>query len=161
MATRSALKKHSSGSKKNKTKKHVFINPTFNEIVEDNPHPITPRNKSDRWTTSVDEKLAREEVRNKKTRFIRARKEVPGLAAMSAIRKFNIKTHSSPDKQKDDIIEVKRNLPVLSPRKSESTWRKNTDERKKEKGIIPRLVSSVFGFFRGKKGGKKTRKNRK
>jgi len=159
MATRSALKKHSSGSKKNKTKKHVFINPTFNEIVEDNPHPITPRNKSDRWTTSVDEKLAREEVRNKKTRFIRARKEVPGLAAMTAIRKFNIKSHSSPDK--DDIIEVKRSLPVLSPRKSESRLRKNTGERKKENGIIPGLVSSVFGFFRGKKGGKRTRKNRK
>ena len=145
------LKKGSTG---NKTKKRVIINTNLNEGFIQIPEPITPTNKSMRWTSKVDEKLAREEVRKKNTRFLRARKEAPTIAAMTARRKFKL-----PD---DDHIDLKRttasqHIIDATVRRSHSVPEKKS--AKSSKGPISSVVSSVFGFFRGK-GGNKTRKNR-
>jgi len=157
-ALHSALKKT---TKKNKTQKHVFINPTFNEIAQDSPVPITPRNKSERWTTKYDEEKNRKEIKAEKIRrekFPSARKNAPFIAARIAQGRF--KTNSSPSSTDEDVIQIKRsNTPVLLHTRKELSKRMNSGETKK-KGFIPGIVSSVFGFFRGKKGGKKTRKNR-
>jgi adenylyl- and sulfurtransferase ThiI len=145
------LKKGSTG---NKTKKRVIINTNMNEGFIQIPEPITPINKSMRWTTVVDEKLAREEVRNKKARFLRARKETPAIAAMTARRKYKI--------HDDDHIDLKRT--TASQHIADATLRRSRSVPEKKsttssKGPISSAVSSVFGFFR-RRGGNKTRKNR-
>ena len=154
------LKKGSTG---NKTKKRVIINTNMNEGFIQIPEQITPINKSMRWTTVVDEKLAREEVRNKKARFLRARKETPAIAAMTARRKYKI--------HDDDHIDLKRTTgtpriiidPSVRRAKSVPINLKSNEPSKKSttssKGPISSAVSSVFGFFT-RRGGNKTRKNR-
>jgi hypothetical protein len=141
MSSRSTSKK---ANLKRKTKKQVFINPNFNEIIDDKQSPITESKKAELWTTRTDEKIIREQLKRKKEGFSRARKEAPVMAAMTARRKFNIKSPRSSPKSSSE---------------GKETWQEVRAERKTKKGIIPIVVDSVFRLF-GKKGGRKTRKVR-
>ena len=147
------------GTPINKTRKHVIINTDLNEGYINLPDAITDSTKRQRWTTATDEKLAREQVRNKRHGFQKARKEVPMLAAMAARRKFNIK-----DEDHVSVPRSSRSTSIIVHPSGRRT-RSIRDEPKfisaPEKGPISRAVSSVFGFFRGNRGGKRTRKNRK
>lgn len=159
--TRSILKKDNNVG--NKTRKRVIINTELNEGYIKSPDPITPRNKHDRWTSRKDEQIAREIVRSKKRGFEKSRRETPFLAAMTARRKFNLSN--------DDHIQIKRthgfttNPSVI---RSDSNFSdkqirefEKENIKKTKKGPIYSAVRSVFSFFTGKKGGEKTRKNRK
>jgi len=139
--TKSILKKK--GKSGNKTRKSVMINPNFNEVANDNPEPITPRSKNERWTNSIDSKLVREELTNKSNRFKNARKAVPNIAARTARQKYNIPS-PSPTKNDEDVIRVQR----TSRQTSIPTNR----------GPITRFVSGFMNLF--KRGGRKTRKNK-
>ena len=182
------------GPTTNKTRKHVIINTDLNEGYINIPEAITDSTKRQRWTTATDENLAREQVRNKRHGFKKARKEVPMLAAMAARRKYNINDVGDTPAQRarseisltDSRARSRRAHEELARASSASQGassgsRKATgpiphpkptpsirDERKpipppapRAQGPISSVVSSVFGFFTGRKGGKRTRKNRK
>jgi hypothetical protein len=146
--TRSILKKDNNVG--NKTRKRVIINTELNEGYIKSPDPITPRNKHDRWTTRKDEQIARENVRSKKRGFEKSRRETPFLAAMTARRKFNLSN--------DDHIQIKRTHGFTT---NPSVIISDSNIKKTKKGPISSAVMSVFSFFTRKKGGEKTRKNRK
>jgi hypothetical protein len=150
--TKSILKKDNNIG--NKTRKRVIINTELNEGYIKNPDPITPVNKHQRWTTRKDEQIARENVRSKKRGFEKSRRESPFLAAMTARRKFNLSD--------DDHIQIKRTHGfTTNPSYKKIKEFEKENIKKTKKGPISSAVRSVFSFFTGKKGGKKTRKNRK
>jgi hypothetical protein len=147
------------GTPTNKTRKHVVINTDLNEGFIHLPQPITDSTKRQRWTTVADEKLAREQVRNKRKGFQKARKEVPILAAMAARRKYNINDEdhiSAPRSSRSTSITIHPSVRRRRSTKDEPKFISSPG-----KGPISKAVSSVFGFFRGNRGGKRTRKNRK
>ena len=147
------------GTPTNKTRKHVVINTDLNEGFINLQEPITDSTKRQRWTTVADEKLAREHVRNKRKGFQIARKEVPILAAMAARRKYNINDEdhiSAPRSSRSTSITIHPSVRRRRSTKDEPKFISSPG-----KGPISKAVSSVFGFFRGNRGGKRTRKNRK
>jgi hypothetical protein len=153
---RPALK---TGSNKTKRDRHIVINEEMNTTDNKIPEPITDSTKRQRWTTVADEKLAREHVRNKRKGFQKARKEVPILAAMAARRKYNINDEdhiSAPRSSRSTSITIHPSIRRRRSTKDEPKFISSPG-----KGPISKAVSSVFGFFRGNRGGKKTRKNRK
>jgi hypothetical protein len=147
MSTKKSILKN---SKTNKTQKKVTINEDANEAFKEIPQPITPKSKAERWTTRTDEKLAREEIKNKEARFKRARKNIPYSAALLARSKF---PHNNENK---DVIQIKRHSTIFSEQ-SKNDKKKSS---KKKSGFIPSFVGTIFKRI-GLKGGRKTRKNRK
>jgi hypothetical protein len=159
---KSALKKGNA-----KTKKRVTINIDKNEgFINDKPDPITPRSKSQRWADPRDYEINRHIARREKydaaakeRAFLRARKNVPIMAAQIARGRF--RTGSPPSPRPEGTIQLRRGTPVPRPMQQHSqrrgTWRDNVGER--PKGPISSMVSSVFRFFG--RGGRKTRKNRR
>lgn len=156
MSTRkSALKK----SPKNKTKKSVVFNPTLNEVANDNPEPITPRSKAERWRTRREQDISmheasveRRQERERAASLARARRNVPEIAATIARGRF--RTGSPPSPRGQDVIQLRRAEPVRAANVQQAI-------NQQRQGIIPRMVGSVFRFFRGRRGGKATRKNRR
>jgi len=164
---KSALKKEQ--SKTQKTKKRVTINIEKNEGFNDNPEPITPRSKSQRWVDPEEADrnriLARKERHQneaKERNFLRARRNTPFIAAEIARGRFRTESHTSPIPS--GVIELRRGTPIppLVRRDTEEskTWRevKGIKRSTVRRGPIPSIVDSVFRFF-GKKGGRNTRKN--
>jgi len=144
---------------RNKTRKSVMINPNFNEVANDNPEPITPNSKNERWSNAIDSKLIREELRNKKKRFESARKAVPNIAARTARQKYNIPSPPSSPRVKQDLIQAPRTSRRMNVKATNSSVRVNrVVQQQPTKGPITRLVSGFMNIF--KKGGKKTRKNK-
>jgi hypothetical protein len=148
------------GTPVNKTKKNVVINTDLNEGYIKIPEHITDSTKSQRWATATDEKINREHVRNKREGFKKARKEAPILAAIVARRKFNIRD--------EDHISLSRSARSTRISVHPSVRRRTIRDEpariplpRQEKGPISSAVTSVFRFFSGKRGGKRTRKNRK
>ena len=141
-----------SGSR-SKTQKRVVINTDMNEGYIQTPHPLTPRTRKNLWTHPSEASKNREYVKHKKTLFLKARQTAPKVAATIARGRY--KTGSPPSPKSEDFIQLKRGAPVVSLQHEGKTWR----EVEGSKGIIPNMVGSVFRFF-GKKGGRKTRKNK-
>jgi len=148
--TRSILKTNGSHSK---TQKRVVINTDKNEGYIQQPHPLTPRTRKNLWTDPSEANKNRADVKHKKTLFLKARQTAPKVAATIARGRF--KTGSPPSPKSGDFIQLKRGIPVVSLHDEGKTWR----EVNGSKGVIPNMVGSVFRFF-GKKGGRKTRKNK-
>jgi hypothetical protein len=165
LSRKSALKKDQ--SKTQKIKKRVTINIDKNEGFNDNPEPITPRSKSERWVDPEEANrnriLARKERHQneaKERNFLRARRNTPFIAAQIARGRFRTESPSSPS----GVIELRRGTPIpsLARKNTEDseTWREVNGIKRStvRRGPIPSIVDSVFRFF-GKKGGRKTRKN--
>jgi hypothetical protein len=167
MSTQKSVLKRQS-SKTQKVKKNVVINLDKNEGFIKKPHPITPISKSELWTTALDEHKNRQEVRRikresemKERNFLKARKNVPFVAAQIASGRY--KTGSTPSPRESEVIELKKGIPLLPKKENNehaSFKLRNVNEKNvsRRKGAITTLVDSVFRFF-GKKGGRKTRKN--
>jgi hypothetical protein len=154
---KSALKKGNS-----KTKKRVTINTDKDEgFINDKPHPITPRSRSQRWADPKDYEINRVIARREKQaekdkgeKVLRARKNVPFLAAQ--IARGRLKT-GSPPSPRPNVIQLRRGTPVPRPMRHHTTWRDNDGER--PRGPVTSVVGSIFRFFG--RGGRKTRKNRR
>jgi hypothetical protein len=173
-----ALKK---AEKKNITKKRVRIDLGKNIKIDDSPDydPKSPRTKNELWEDPAlyehnhkDPQVKQEKKEEKKRiqksieeehKFLRARKSTPILAATIARGRFKTGSPRSPRTSSTvDVItalRTKNGIPRIPKKETPSATETRSAERKK--GIVQSLRESFSGLFRKKKGGKRTRKNKR
>jgi hypothetical protein len=162
---------------KNGTKKRVKIDTNKNTVSDFVPDydARSPRTKSEHWEDpdlyehnhkdpQVKKERREEKERIKKSiekehKFMKARKSTPALAATIARGRFKTGSPRSPRPSTTDVISALRTKNGIPKLETPSATETRSAERKK--GIVQSLRDSFSSLFGKKKGGRRTRKNKR